>query len=48
LDIGDLKVTKTYSYKLKNQYIEHLNLNKTNAKSGMILLFEIHSFLISF
>ena len=28
LDIGDLKVTKTYSSKLKNQYIEHLNLNK--------------------
>ena len=26
LDIGDLKVTKRYSSKLKNQYIEYLNL----------------------
>ena len=28
LDIWDLKVTKTYSSRLKNKYIEHLNLNK--------------------
>ena len=28
LDIGDLKVTKRYSSKLKNQYIEYLNLSK--------------------
>ena len=27
---------------------KNLNLDKTNAKSGMNLLFEIHSFLISF
>ena len=37
LDIGDLKVTKRYSSKLKNQYIEYLNLgicfNKTSIKS---------------
>ena len=28
LDIGDLKVTKSYSNKLKNQYIEYINLAK--------------------
>ncbi len=37
LDIGDLKVTKRYSSKLKNQYIEYLNLgicfNKTSIKA---------------
>ena len=37
LDIGDLKVTKRYSSKLKNQYIEYLNLgicfNKASIKS---------------
>ncbi len=37
LDIGDLKVTKRYSSKLNNQYIEYLNLgicfNKTSIKS---------------
>ena len=37
LDIGDLKVNKRYSSKLKNQYIEHLNLgicfNKTSIKA---------------
>ena len=27
LDIGDLKVTKNYSEKIKNQYIEYLNLS---------------------
>ena len=36
LDIGDLKVTKKYSSKNKNQYIEYLNLdtcfNKTSIK----------------
>ncbi len=38
LDIGDLKVTKKYSSKLKSQYIEYLNLNKSlNKKSIMIL-----------
>ena len=35
LDIGDLKVTKTYSSKLKNQYIEHLNLNKCFNKTSI-------------
>ena len=37
LDIGDLKVTKRYSSKLKNQYIEYLNLgiyfNKASIKA---------------
>ena len=38
LDIGDLKITKKYSSKLKSQYIEYLNLNKSlNKKSIMIL-----------
>ena len=35
LDIGDLKVTKTYSSKLKNQYIEYLNLNKCFNKASV-------------
>ena len=35
LDIGDLKVTKIYSSKLKNQYIEHLNLNKCFNKASV-------------
>ncbi len=29
LDIGDLKVTQKYALRLKNQYIEYLNLNKS-------------------
>jgi len=29
LDIGDLKVTQTYAQKLKNQYIEYINLTKS-------------------
>mgnify|MGYP002033120542 CR=1 FL=1 len=37
LDIGDLKVTKKYSSKTKNQYIEYLNLdtcfNKTSIRT---------------
>ena len=34
LDIGDLKVSKKYAGKLKNQYIEYLELNKSiNKKS---------------
>ena len=35
LDIGDLKVTKTYSSRLKNKYIEHLNLNKSFNKASI-------------
>ena len=38
LDIGDLKVTRSYAAKLKNQYIEHLDLKKSlNKKSIKIL-----------
>ena len=38
LDIGDLRVNKSYSSKIKNQYIEYLNLNKSfNKKSIKIL-----------
>ena len=38
LDIGDLKVTKSYAAKLKNQYIEYLDLKKSlNKKSIKIL-----------
>ena len=34
LDIGDTKVTRKYAQKIRNQYIEHLNLNKSiNKKS---------------
>ena len=38
LDIGDLKVSKKYSSKLKNQYIEYLNLNRSFNKSSIITL----------
>ena len=38
LDIGDIKITKKYSKKVKNQYIEYLDLNKSfNKKSIKIL-----------
>ena len=34
LDLGDLKVTKKYSNKIRNQYIEYLHINKSfNLKS---------------
>jgi len=38
LDIGDLKVTKKYSLKLKNQYIEFLNLNRCFNKTSINIL----------
>ena len=38
LDIGDLKVTKNYSLKLNNQYIEFLNLNKSFDKNSIKIL----------
>ncbi len=38
LDIGDLKISKTYSSKLKNQYIEYLNLNKSFDKNSIKIL----------
>ena len=38
LDIGDLKVTKKYALKLKNSYIECLNLNKAFNKKSINIL----------
>ena len=38
LDIGDLKITKKYSSKLKNQYIEYLELKKCFNKNSIIIL----------
>ena len=38
LDIGDLNVTKKYSSKLKNQYIEYLNLHKCFNKTSIKVL----------
>jgi isopenicillin N synthase-like dioxygenase len=38
LDIGDLKVTKDYSLKIKNQYIEYLDLRKSFGKPSIKIL----------
>ena len=38
LDIGDLKVTKKYADSVNNQYIEHLNLNKSLDKKSIKIL----------
>ena len=38
LDIGDLKVTKRYADNIKNQYIEHLNLNKSIDRKSIKIL----------
>ena len=38
LDIGDLKVTKKYALKLKNQYIEYIDLNKAMDKKSIDIL----------
>ena len=38
LDIGDLKVTKKYSSRLKNQYVEYLELRKCFNKNSIIIL----------
>ena len=38
LDIGDLNITKNYSAKIKNQYIEYLNLRKSFDKSSIKIL----------
>ena len=38
LDIGDLKITKKYSSKLKNRYVEYLNLNKSFNKNSIKIL----------
>ena len=38
LDIGDLKITKAYSKKIKNQYIEFIDLNKCFKKKSIKIL----------
>ena len=38
LDIGDLKVSKKYAQKLKNQYIEYLDLKKSIDKKSIKVL----------
>jgi len=38
LDIGDLKVTKKYANKIRNQYVEYLNLNKSIDKKSIKIL----------
>ena len=40
LDIGDLKVSKTYANKIKNKYIEYLELNKSIDKRSIKILKE--------
>ena len=47
LDIGDLKVTQNYARKLKNQYIEYINLTKSIDKKS-IKVFSKFYFLIFF
>ena len=43
LDIGDLKVTKSYASKLKNQYIEYIELNKSINKQSIKVLENYYS-----
>ena len=38
LDIGDTKVTKKYAQRIKNRYIEYLNLNKSIDKKSIKFL----------
>ena len=38
LDIGDLKIDKKYAAKLKNQYIEYIQLNKAISKKSIKIL----------
>jgi len=38
LDIGDLKVTQKYAERLKNQYIEYINLTKSLDKKSIKIL----------
>ena len=38
LDIGDLRVTKSYADNIKNQYIEYLNLNKSIDRKSIKIL----------
>jgi len=49
LDIGDLLVTKNYSKRVKNQYIEYLELNKSFSQNSINVLKEYYNsiFLLS-
>ena len=38
LDIGDLRVTKNFSNKIKNQYIEYIDLKKSFNKNDIVIL----------
>tara|TARA_Y100000816_G_scaffold99507_1_gene69361 strand:+ start:120 stop:1094 length:975 start_codon:yes stop_codon:yes gene_type:complete len=38
LDIGDLRVTKNFSNKIKNQYIEYIDLKKSFKKKDIVIL----------
>ena len=38
LDIGDLRVTKNFSNKIKNQYIEYIDLRKSFNKKDIVIL----------
>ena len=38
LDIGDLRVTKKFSNKIKNQYIEYIDLKKSFNKKDILIL----------
>ena len=38
LDIGDLRVNKSYASKTRSQYIEYLNLNKCFNKNAINIL----------
>ena len=42
LDLGDLKVTKEYSKKIKNQYIEYLDIKKSFDKKSIVKLSEYY------
>ena len=38
LDIGDLRITKNFSNKIKNQYIEYIDLKKSFNKKDIVIL----------
>ena len=47
LDLGDLKVTKKYSEKTNNQYIEYLDIKKTFNKKSIIKLYDYYENLFN-
>jgi hypothetical protein len=36
LNIGDLRVNKSYASKIRNQYVEYLNLNKSSTNHRVL------------